>query len=350
MRSFDRSERWRTIALLVVLVGSAVAARSARSHHTPGDGAAPPRGALTIREYPIPRDGAFPHDPAVGADGIVWYTDQANSYIGRLDPATGKITDYPTPTPKSGPHGIVVAPDGMVWYTGNANGRIGKLDPKTRKITEYVLPAEARDPHTPAIQGGKVWFTAQQSNLIGVLDPATGATELYRPRAPRAKPYGIVPATGGPDLWAALFGTNELAHIVAATGAIHEIPLPHADARPRRLAVDGDGNVWYTDYARSRLGFVNTKTHEMREWPTPSDNAGPYGIALGPDGRIWFDEARTSQIVAFDPKTERMETLAIPTKGAIVRNIAVDSARGRIWLALSGTGRLGEIELGTARP
>src|SRR5512146_905391 len=149
----------------------------------PSDSAAPP---FRITEYQIPRPGAFPHDPAAGADGTVWYTDQANSYIGRLDPATGKITDYPTPTPKSGPHGIVVAPDGMVWYTGNANGRIGKLDPKTRKITEYVLPAEARDPHTPAIQGGKVWFTAQQSNLIGVLDPATGATELYRPRAPRA--------------------------------------------------------------------------------------------------------------------------------------------------------------------
>jgi len=38
-----------------------------------------------IVEYALPRPKAFPHDPAVGADGIVWYTDQANSYIGRLD-------------------------------------------------------------------------------------------------------------------------------------------------------------------------------------------------------------------------------------------------------------------------
>src|SRR2546425_4003558 len=70
--------------------------------------------APLVVEYPLPRAKAFPHDPAVGADGIVWYTDQANSYIGRLDPATGKVTDYPTPTPTSGPHGIVVAPDGGV--------------------------------------------------------------------------------------------------------------------------------------------------------------------------------------------------------------------------------------------
>lgn len=74
-------------------------------------------GQITVREYLIPRANAFPHDPAVGADGVVWYTDQQNSYIGRLDPVTEQIVDYPTPTPNSGPHGITVAPDGYVWYT-----------------------------------------------------------------------------------------------------------------------------------------------------------------------------------------------------------------------------------------
>lgn len=340
MSPLDRATHLRTLAVTLALGGATFAVAAPRPAHAPSSPVAP-----TIKEFAIPRPGAFPHDPAVGPDGIVWYTDQANSYIGRLDPATGRITDYPTPTPRSGPHGIIVGPDGMVWYTGNANGRIGKLDPKTGKITEYVLPSEARDPHTPAFQNGKLWFTVQQASLIGALDPATGHTELFRPHTPRAKPYGLVPATGSPDLWAALFGTNKLAHIVTATGEIHEIELPHPGARPRRLVVDADGNVWYTDYARSYLGFLNTKTHATKEWHTPSDNAGPYGIAIGPDGRIWFDEARTSLMVAFDPKTEKMETVPIPTKGAIVRNIAVDSARHRIWLALSGTGRIGLIDL-----
>src|SRR5512143_4288011 len=117
-----------------------------------------------VVEYQLPRSGAFPHDPAVGKDGIVWYTDQRNSYIGRLDPATGKVIDYPTPTPASGPHGIIVAPDGAVWYTGNANGMIGRVDPATGTIKEFPLPAEARDPHTPVYHEGKLWFTAQGAN------------------------------------------------------------------------------------------------------------------------------------------------------------------------------------------
>jgi hypothetical protein len=33
----------------------------------------------------------------------------------------------------------------------------------------------------------------------------------------------------------------------------------------------------------------------------------------------------------------------------VVRNMTVDSARARLWLALSGTGRLGRIDPGAAR-
>src|SRR5438046_2620167 len=170
-----------------------------------------------IVEYALPRPKAFPHDPAVGADGIVWYTDQANSYIGRLDPATGKVTDYATPTPTSGPHGIVVAPDGGVWYTGNFTGRLGRLDPATGAIKEYPLPSEARDPHTPLFHQGKVWFTVQGANQYGVLDPAGGAVKIYPVPTPRARPYGLVAAPDG-MIWIALFGTNQLRRSTTADG------------------------------------------------------------------------------------------------------------------------------------
>jgi streptogramin lyase len=55
------------------------------------------RSPATITEYQLPGTGAYPHDQAVGSDGIVWYADQNNSFIGRLDPSTGKITDVATP-------------------------------------------------------------------------------------------------------------------------------------------------------------------------------------------------------------------------------------------------------------
>src|SRR6266566_2172907 len=307
-----------------------------------------PLGLPVVVEYPLPRPKAFPHDPAVGADGIVWYTDQANSYIGRLDPATGKVTDYATPTLVSGPHGIVVAPppDGGVWYTANFKGRLGRLDPATGAIKEYPLPAAATDPHTPLYHAGKVWFTAQGANLYGELDPATGEAKLFPVPTPRAHPYGLVASPRDGSIWMALFGTNQIGRIDPADGSLKIFPLPAANARPRRLIVDAQGIVWYSDYARGHLGRLDPATGQVRDIACPGgDGSQPYGIAIGTDGRIWYDESGTDELVAFDPTTERAETVKIPTPGSVVRNMAVDSTRRRLWLALSGVQKLGRIDL-----
>jgi virginiamycin B lyase len=305
-------------------------------------GAASP---LAVVEYQLPRERAFPHDPAVGRDGIVWYTDQQNSFIGRLDPATGKITDYPTPTPASGPHGIVIAPDGSVWYTANRSGKLGRLDPTTGRIEEYQLPAAARDPHTPLIRKGFVWFTAQQSNVYGRFDPRTREAKVWTVPTHRALPYGMVNAPDG-SIWIALFGTNKLGRIDAGSGELQEIALPQSGARPRRLVVDEAGVIWYSDFARGYLGSYNPRSGAFKEWSSPGGaSSAPYGMAIAPDGRIFYDEAGTGTVVAFDPKTAKTETVKIPTGGSIVRNISVDSTRSRVWLALSGIGRIGKIEL-----
>jgi virginiamycin B lyase len=257
---------------------------------------------LAVVEYKLPRDGAFPHDPAVGGDGIVWYTDQQNSFIGRLDPATGKIE-------------------------------------------EYALPAAARDPHTPLIRKGIVWFTVQQSNVYGRFDPRTHEAKVWTVPTSRALPYGMVNAPDG-SIWVALFGTNKLGRIDAESGALREINLPQSGARPRRLVVDESGVVWYSDFARGYLGSYNPKTGAFKEWLSPGGaSSAPYGIAIAPDGRIFYDEARPGTIVAFDRKSGQAETIKIPTPGSTVRNISVDSTRSRIWLALSGTSRIGKIEL-----
>ncbi|MGH7536151.1 MAG: virginiamycin B lyase family protein, partial [Gemmatimonadales bacterium] len=218
------------------------------------------------------------------------------------------------------------------------------VDPRTGEITEYRLPPEARNPHTPIFHQGKVWFTDANNNSYGNLDPRTGAVKVWQAPTSGSVPYGIVPAPDG-SIWIAHLGTNKLGRVDPSTGALREFALPDG-ARPRRLQVGSDGTVWYTDYGRGYLGALDPKSGKVREWKSPGDNAGPYGIAIASDGRVWYCESRTGTRVGFDPRTETMETLAIPTGGAIARHMQTDSTRGRVWLALSGTGRLGKIETG----
>ncbi len=187
-----------------------------------------------------------------------------------------------------------------------------------------------------------LWFTSQQSNAYGQLDPATGTVHVFQIPVAHALPYGLVNAPDG-SIFMAEFGTNHIGRIDPATGALTQFQVPDG-ARPRRLAVDSHGIVWYTDFARGFLGRLDPATKVVEQFRSPGGaRSGPYGIALGPDGRVWYDESGTSSIIAFDYATKAMTVTPIPTKGAIVRNMSVDSTRGRVWLALSGTQRLGEI-------
>ena len=57
--------------------------------------ALPVGAAVTSRPYALPSGGGFPHDVAVSADGVVWYTAQRDGKLGRLDPASGRVALVP---------------------------------------------------------------------------------------------------------------------------------------------------------------------------------------------------------------------------------------------------------------
>jgi virginiamycin B lyase len=310
------------------------------------DAGPPPTTApstLKVVEWKIPRAGAFPHDPAVDGKGVSWWTDQSNSYIGRWDPVSGATMDWPTPTPACGPHGLVPDDQDHIWYTGQRCNKIGRLDPATGMITEYDAMG---DPHTPAFHKGMLWFTMQSASKYGRVNPADGTVQAWPTPTPAAGPYGLWPAPDG-TLWMALFNTNKVAQLDPANPVtLREVTLPNGGARPRRIAVDSVGHVYYTDYARGFLGRFDPATMQFKEWPSPAGaNSDPYGITVGPDKRIYYGESGADTIVAFDPASEKMEVIAIPTKGSVVRNMATDMVRRRVWLSLSGQNRMAYIDV-----
>jgi virginiamycin B lyase len=91
---------------------------------------------VEIKEFDIPTPHARPHDPAVGAEGTLWVTEQMANKLGRLDLKTGEFKEYPPKTSDSGPRGLVADRDGNIWFAAIFKGYIGKLDPKSGALTE----------------------------------------------------------------------------------------------------------------------------------------------------------------------------------------------------------------------
>jgi virginiamycin B lyase len=302
---------------------------------------------VKITEWAVPTKGAHPHDPAVGTGDALWFTEQMQNKIGRLDPKTGEFKEYPLKVENSGPHGLVSDRDGNVWFTGNFAGYIGKLDPKTGAVTEHKMPdKKAEDPHTAVFdRNGILWFTVQRGNMVGRLDPVSGKIELKPVPTEGALPYGIQISSKGVPIFCE-FGTNKIASIDPKTMEIHEFTLPQ-NVRPRRIAIDSRDRVYFTDYAGGHLGRIDPASGEVKMWDSPGGpGSNPYGIAVTPDGGVWYSESgvKPNTLIRFDPKAESFAKTQIPSGGGTVRNM--DTTKdGRVFLACSGVNKVGVVEM-----
>jgi virginiamycin B lyase len=301
---------------------------------------------VTIREWDVPTKGAHPHDPAVGTDGALWFTEQMSNKLGRLDPATGTFKEFPLKLADSGPHGLVADGEGNIWFTGNFKGYIGKLDPKTGAIKEFKIPdPKGEDPHTAVFDShGTLWFTLQVANMVGRLDPGTGKIDLKRVPTTDSHPYGIAINTKGVPIFCE-FATNKMAKIDPATMEIAEYALPEG-ARPRRIAIDANDRVYFTDFSEGHLGRLDLASGAVKMWASPGGSkSAPYGIAITSDGMVWYSESgvKPNTIIQFDPKVEQFERANIPSGGGTVRNMAATSD-GRVYIACSGVNKVGVVE------
>jgi virginiamycin B lyase len=97
---------------------------------------------MAIKEHELPNARARPRRLALSADNIVWYSDYARGYLGRLDLATGAHKEWLSPSgPKSKPYGIAFA-KGAVWYNESfaKPNTIVRFDPKTEAFQSWAIP------------------------------------------------------------------------------------------------------------------------------------------------------------------------------------------------------------------
>jgi virginiamycin B lyase len=302
---------------------------------------------VNITEWPVPWEGR-PRDPFTIDGETVWFVGQVNSYIGRLDVASGDITRAEL-RDGAGPHNLIVDDEGIVWYAGNRDHHIGRFDPASGEIEHIETPVDsARDPHTLVFDAdGDIWFTNQQANAVGHLTLEGRALDILPFDADRARPYGISMAPDG-RVWVALFGVPKIAVIDPGTMIVTEIDLPRANARPRRIETTSDGRIWYVDYEGGQLGAYDPDDATFDEFDMPSGaNARPYAMATDASDRIWFVETgiHPNYLVGFDPATEQVFSItAIPSGGGVVRHMHYLEASNTLWFG-TDMGTIARAEL-----
>jgi virginiamycin B lyase len=82
-----------------------------------------------LTEHPVRTQGASLRSVTVGADGDLWFTENAVSKIGRMRSDGTMVGEYDIPTSGGGARAIVSAPDGRLFFGQYDSGRIGEVRP-----------------------------------------------------------------------------------------------------------------------------------------------------------------------------------------------------------------------------
>jgi len=125
-----------------------------------------------VLEIDLPRKQARPRRLAVTADGLVWYVDYAEGYIGRYDPEDGSIREWRTPAAEnSRPYAMAADSEGRLWFveTGITPNRVVGFVPESETFTEpKVIPSGGGTVRHMFYdsQTNSIWFGAD-TNTIG---------------------------------------------------------------------------------------------------------------------------------------------------------------------------------------
>src|SRR5436190_24265538 len=203
---------------------------------------------VVITEYELPRKPLMPHDVIVDRDGIVWFSQFDEQFLGRFDPKTRKYTEFPIPVRRpddpKGTLDLEVDPEGNLWLSHMFQSGIVKFDKKTQTFQAFPLPADlVNEDSQQSMVGPQRWTVDRKLwlNDAGIpgmhrLDMATGKFETWKPYESMKGPHSVygIYADSRNNIFFMDFGGESVGRIDAKTRKLTLYPTPTPHSRPRR--------------------------------------------------------------------------------------------------------------------
>jgi streptogramin lyase len=290
-------------------------------------------GILT--EFTIPTSGSEPHGISAGADGNVWFAEEAANKIGRITPA-GSITEFPIPTAASRPFYIAQGPDGNVWFTELATQKIGKMTTAGSAVDYPISPLSDPVGIAPG-PDHNMWFAESGTDMIGKITTSGSVSEY--PVTSGSHPTFI---SAGPDgnMWFDEYVANRIGRITTL-GSVAEYTTLTSSSGPSGIATGPDGGMWFAECASNKIGRIETSGVVTSEFPLPEAGSGPGFLTRGPDNGLWFTEFNGNRIGGITVGGAFTE-YAVPT-GAAEPLVIATGPDGALWFVEFATNKIGRL-------
>jgi virginiamycin B lyase len=249
-----------------------------------------------------------------------------------LNAESGAVDEVPVPVQRANPRAVELAANGDWWVLLGAANKVARYQPASREWSSWDVGMYGHSITIDA-ERGRVWFNGHFTRdpaKVGYVDAATGEVRtIDAPRHPTlaARPGGPIPyeLRLGPDgtVWYSELQGNRILGYAPATGEWRTFDMPTTASGPRRF----------------------------REYPLPIADAVPYVARVDQaSGRVWIGTSAADAVLVFDPATERFTTIHLPSRGAMIRHMAINPETHDVWLAYGASpgipARVARVRLG----
>lgn len=293
-----------------------------------------PQGRAThvvITEYELPRLELATHDVSGDAAGNIWYSTHRSSYVGRLDPKTGKVTEFHVPPVQPGAlpgtHWIHVDKNGIVWGSENWAHNIWRLDPRTGDFKR--IPWQVKEPLNSPMGGnyaldpdGFIW--KERNSKVSKIDAQTGAEVLGIITKKFPGTYGSAISADGRYFGGGAWPRDGVVIADTKSGEVWE-PDTSVNSGPARGEFDLHDNYWAGGRGGELIEF-NMAEKRIHEFPLPTPYASMYTAQADKNGEVWGGEMHSGRYFRFDPKTERFTEYVLPEPYGIDRESWIDNS------------------------
>jgi virginiamycin B lyase len=245
-----------------------------------------------VREAKLP-SGAAPHGVITGPDGAAWVTDQGLQAIVRVTPGDFHEDVFPVPGATS-PHTAVFDHEGVLWFTG-ASGYVGRLDPASGKVDTFPVPRGAGPYGIAVTPSDDIWFVSLQQSYLGRVDKSTGAMTVVEPPTSGAGTRRIWSDSSG-RLWITYWDVGLFASYDPAGSTWRERDPPGDLNQPYSIYVDELDAVWMSDFGRNAIVRFDPLTEKFQTFSSDTPNAAVRQMT-GRPGEAWGAESGLDRLV-----------------------------------------------------
>lgn len=208
---------------------------------------------LAVKKWPLPENTGYTNLNTAIFDnaGVHWFTGQ-NGIYGRLDPKSGDLKVYDSPRGR-GPYGIHVTPDGVVYYVSLAQSYLGRIDATTHKVTVIEPPTPSQGARRVwSDSKGFLWISEWNAGNLSRYDPKTGSWKTWRAPGERPRVYAVyVDETDKP--WISEWDKNLMMRFDPATEKWESFASSTKGTTNVRQIHGRKGEVWTPESASWKL-------------------------------------------------------------------------------------------------